>query len=218
MSARGAPGRRSLYVAALLLAASGASRAAETPVPAATTPPAPHIARYRIDPGASSAGFTLGATLHKVIGAGGKMSGDLTLEASGPELWKLGGEVNVEAGSIDTGNLKRDFKMHNSTLEVTRYPLLRFLPATAAGALPEGLRNETGPFPLTLTGRLEIRGLAREVSLTAQVSFRGARVIVDGTFPLSYLDWGVPDPSVFMLRVDKVVEAKFHLEGIPTGG
>jgi polyisoprenoid-binding protein YceI len=207
-----------LLLAGLSLATLGSGHAAEGATPATSSPPAARVATYRIDTGASTAGFSLGATLHTVIGVGGKMSGELTLEPSGSDRWKLGGEVQVEAGSLDTGNIKRDFKMHNSTLEVTRYPLFRFLPAIATGALPEALRGDGGPFPLTLTGRLEIRGVAREISLTATVSFRGSRVVVEGSFPVSFLDWGVPDPSVFVLRVDKVVEATFHLEAIPTGG
>jgi polyisoprenoid-binding protein YceI len=210
--------RDAWVLAVLLLATLGASRGAETPASGTAAPPAPHAATYKIDEAASTAGFTLGATMHTVTGTGGKVTGELTLEASGPGHWKVGGEVRVEAGSIGTGNIKRDLKMHNSTLEVTRFPLFRFIPATAEGALPEGLRGQAGPFPVTLTGKLEIRGVAREISLTAQVSTRGSRLVVDGTFPVSYLDWGVPDPSVFVLRVDKVVVATFHLEAIPTGG
>jgi len=196
---------------ALLLSAICIAEAGEPP-----TPPPASTTHYRIDGGASTAGFTLGATLHTVVGGGGKVSGQLTLDADGPARWKLGGEVQVDAGSLDTGNIKRDFKMHNDTLEVTRFPLLRFIPADAAGTLPASLRNEAGPFALQVDGKLEIRGVARDLSAQVKVSFRGTRLVVDGAFPIPFLDWGVPDPSVFVLRVDKVIEATFHLEAIPT--
>jgi len=210
-------GGRLLLLAALQFATAASGRGAEPVAEAAPSAP-PLAATYKIDTGASTAGFTLGATMHTVTGIGRKVAGEFTLEPSGAGRWRVAGEVHVDAGSLDTGNIKRDFKMHNSTLEVTRYPLLRFSPATAAGALPEGLRAEAGSFPLKLSGKLEIRGVAREISLDVVATFRGSRLVVDGSFPISFLDWGVPDPSVFVLRVDKVLAASFHLEAIPTGG
>jgi hypothetical protein len=107
--------------------------------------------------------------------------------------------------------------MREQTLLVAEHPLFAFRPREARGDYPAGLAGDGEPRPMTLHGELEIRGVARDAAVPVVVTFLGDRLRVDGEFEIRLADHGIPDPSVFLLRVGKTVRASFHLEAVRSG-
>ena len=66
-----------------------------------------------LDAASTSVAFTLGATLHTVHGEATVKSGSFLYQ---PESGTLTGQVVVDAATADTGNKKRDKKMHAKVL------------------------------------------------------------------------------------------------------
>jgi polyisoprenoid-binding protein YceI len=102
--------------------------------------------------------------------------------------------------------------MRTTCLAVDRFPAIVFLPSRFT---PAGAGGAGGSAQGTLAGDLTIRDVTRPVSMTATLADEGKRVVVSGTFDVAWGDFGVPDPSFGLLRVDKVAHAHFRAEFVP---
>jgi polyisoprenoid-binding protein YceI len=165
---------------------------------AATLPLAAAERTLHLDPAKTEIAFTLGATLHTVEGTARLESGEIRFD---PETGEASGRVAVAAASADTGNEGRDRDMHEKVLESARYPEIAFIPAGVAGTFDPG-----GTSHLTLRGSLEIHGASHPLSLDVEVVADGGRLTARTAFAVPYVEWGMKDPSKFVLRVDKHVD------------
>jgi polyisoprenoid-binding protein YceI len=152
----------------------------------------------RLDPAKSEIAFTLGATLHTVEGTARLRSGEIRFD---PESGEASGRIVVATASADTGNQGRDRDMHAKVLESARYPEIAFTPEAISGTFDPG-----GASHLTLRGRLEIHGASHPLSLDVAVEAEGARLTARTAFAVPYVEWGMKDPSKFVLRVEKHVD------------
>ncbi len=161
--------------------------------------------RVVFDPGSSKISFTLGATLHKVEGSAGLESGRIVFD---PATGRLEGEIVVDARSAETGNRKRDRDMHEKVLESAEHPRIVFRAEVLEGELAAA-----GASRVTVRGRLEIHGGEHPLEVPAEVAVDGDRLRLAATFAVPYVEWGMRDPSKFLLRVAKSVEVAVELEG-----
>jgi polyisoprenoid-binding protein YceI len=197
--------------AALCLAAAlshPASLGAAVPEPGAA---------FAIDGTTASVGFDLPATLHTVHGRGRAVSGWVAVGERGPEReLALDGAVHIDAASLDTGNRKRDRKMHAESLAVGAHPRIEFAPRSLGPALdrcPPDTAADASCWPLG--GELTIRGVTRAITFPVAVRAVGERLVVDGKVELRWADFGVPDPSVLLLKVKPRVQVAVHVELVP---
>ncbi len=158
-----------------------------------------------LDTASSSATFTLGGTLHTVHGDVPITGGRLRFDPDGGEA---SGEVVLDPRGAVTGNEKRDEKMHDEVLRSGEFPQVVFRLERIDGALPA-----EGPGELLLVGRLELLGEDHEVVIPATVSRQGDTVAGHGEVSIPYVAWGLEDPSVFVLRVDKEVHVELDVQG-----
>lgn len=178
--------------------------------PAVAAPVAAEEMTWTLDPEATSVDFTLGAFLHTVEGGFRLEEGEITFD---PETGEVSGRVVVDATSGDTGNDKRDRDMHTKVLESERYPDIVFLPTRLEGAF-----EPAGVSEVTLHGTVQIHGGEHEIAIPATAAVNptedgGRRLEATGTFEVPYVEWGMKDPSKFLLRVAKSVEVTVHAEG-----
>jgi polyisoprenoid-binding protein YceI len=159
-----------------------------------------------LDPAGSSASFTLDATLHTVHGELGPASGDVAFD---PETAEASGEVVIDLTGADTGNGRRDTKMHEKILETDRFPssTLRVQRINLPRPIHQG-RNE-----LQLLGELSLHGATHQVSLPAVAELDGDRVTATAWIDVPFVDWGLDDPSFFVLRVGKSVRVEIRAAG-----
>jgi polyisoprenoid-binding protein YceI len=169
-------------------------------------------ATYRIDADAAEAGFALKATLHTVHGSTASVTGEVRVEPADAGALVLSGRILIGAGAIATGNAKRDATLHGKSLAVASYPAIVFAPERF---VPSGPPGADGTVAGTLTGRLTIRDTAKPQEIAATLSPDGARIIASGTFDVPWAEFGVPDPSFFVVRIEPVAHARFRAAFVP---
>jgi len=197
--------RRKAGFASMLSCARGAWLVAVL-VPFTLVGPAPAEEQtLTLDPAATQISFTLGATLHTVDGSLRLSHGELRFDPAGGAA---SGEIVLDAQAAQTGNASRDTKMHREVLESERFPSIVF----RAGELELLSRGETAA-QVRLRGRLELHGQSLPFELPATLAAHGDRLEILSSFRVPYLDWGMQDPSNFLLRVERFVDVTVHAEG-----
>ena len=158
-----------------------------------------------LDPAATRVTFALGATLHSVEGTLRLVSGELRFDAL---TGAAAGEIRLDARSAATGLEARDRELHAEVLESERHPEIVFR-AASLGVV----RRDAAGAVVELAGTLELHGEKRPWKLPATLRFDADRVAIESGFRLPYVDWGVRDPSVLLLRVDRFVDVRVASEG-----
>jgi polyisoprenoid-binding protein YceI len=159
----------------------------------------------RLDPGATEIGFTLGATLHTVDGTFRMEEGLIRFDRV---TGAVGGRIVVDARSGETGNRRRDRKMHSEVLESATHTEIVFVPERLSGAVPV-----SGHATVTVHGTLTLLGTAHPLDLRVELDIQDRRVEATTRFRVPYVAWGLKDPSVFVLRVDKYVDVTVRAPG-----
>lgn len=111
---------------------------------AAAQGPVPYVRRYVVDPARSEAGFDGTSTLHDFTGKTKKLGGEVRLDPAHPAT-TTGGDVWIEAASLDTDNTGRDEEMRK-VLETDKFPRIVF-----------SLDGLNGP-PAALSGVAQVDG------------------------------------------------------------
>lgn len=175
--------------------------------------PRPQVG-YRVDPAGAEAGFDVRATGHTVHGKTTGVSGEVHVidEPRGGKA--LSGRIEIAAASLDTANGRRDQTMRTKCLAVDRFPSIVFVPERF---VPAAAPPAAGPVPGTLSGMLTIRDITKPVVMTASLEPKGTHIVVAGTFDVPWLEFGIPDPSFFIVTLDKVAHAHFKAEFVPVG-
>ena len=158
-----------------------------------------------LDPTASRITFTLKATLHQVDGSFDLTSGEIRFD---PETGAASGRVVVDARSGDTEKAKRDKKMHETVLKSVEHPLIVFEPTSFEGTL-----SPRGSSELQVEGTMQLLGAKHTMAFPLEVSIEHGEVRVRGSFAVPYVEWGLTDPSAFVLRVAKTVDVSLELAG-----
>lgn len=165
---------------------------------------------FELDPGTTQVEFTFGATLHTVDGTMRARQGMIRID---PETNAASGRFVLDATSAQTGISRRDRKMHEKILESPRYPDIAFEVQRVSGQLKSVGRSE-----FELHGLLEMHGTKRPMDMTVVATSDGTRVNGTGMMIVPYLQWGLKDPSFFILRVEKEVRVTIHAVGRLTPG
>jgi len=158
-----------------------------------------------LDPALTSITFRLQATLHSVHGSAATATGSIRLST---ESGAMVGEVTVDGTTAETGNKKRDKKMHAKVLRTADHPQIVLRAQRLEGELAQH-----GTSDVTLHGEMEILGQSHEISVPIRIEIGGGRFTATTEFQVPYVEWGLEDPSTFVLRVAKVVEVTVKAEG-----
>lgn len=158
-----------------------------------------------LDPAASKVSFTLAATGHQVEGTMALKSGRVAFD---PATGAASGEIVLDLKSAQTGSDGRDKDMHEKVLETGKYPVAVFRAEKVRGTVAP-----SGPSEVTLDGTLSFHGSDHKMSLPAKVNVESGRLKADTQLQIPYVQWGLHDPSVFVLRVGKVVDVKVRAVG-----
>ena len=163
----------------------------------------------QIDPAKSDIQFTLEDPLHAVHGTFHVQSGSVRFAKEG----RMSGTVAVDAGSGDSGNGSRDKKMRNDELKAPTFSTVTFAPKRYTGALAA-----SGDSNITVDGTFTLLGTPHEISVPMQVHLSDRACKATGTFDIPYVQWGMKDPSNFLLKVGKVVTVNLTLVGPVSAG
>jgi polyisoprenoid-binding protein YceI len=151
-----------------------------------------------LDPAKTEVQFTLHDVLHTVHGTFKLKKGSIQFD---PVSGAASGEILVDVASGASGSDARDSRMHKQILESKRFPEATFKPDHVDGKL-----SAEGQSQMDVHGLLKIHGADHDLTLHFQVARSGDQYIVSTHFTIPYVEWGMKDPSNFLLKVDKTVD------------
>ena len=151
-----------------------------------------------LDPARTTIGFTVDSTLHTVHGSFKLKRGSLKFDTA---TGSVSGEIVVDVASGETGNDSRDKRMHKEILETARYPEAIFTPDHIAGELAP-----QGPSQLDVHGVFQIHGASHELTLHIRAEIKDGELSASTDFTIPYVQWGIKNPSNFLLKVADKVE------------
>ena len=160
---------------------------------------------FELDPAQTKVDFTLDSTLHTVHGDFHLKRGSIQFDdASG----QAGGELVVDSASGQSGSDGRDKRMHKDILESPKYSDIVFTPQHIKGTVAADGKSQ-----VDVDGLLTMHGKSRPMTLSLVVQLQGGAGSADGTFTVRYQEWGLKNPSTFVLRVSDKVEIRVHASG-----
>jgi polyisoprenoid-binding protein YceI len=159
------------------------------------------------DPAHTTVEFKLSATLHTVHGNFKLTHGAIRFN---PANGKISGEVAVDATSGNSGDEKRDRRMHKDVLESAKYPEIVFTPDRVDGTVaPQGTSQ------IQVHGTFRMHGAAHEITLPVQVQMHNGHASAKTNFAVPYVQWGMKNPSTLFLRVGDTVEIEAATGALP---
>ena len=179
---------------------------------ASAAPPRPQAAQaaaqelvLSLDQSQSKVNYMVDSTLHTVHGTFNLKSGVLRID---PTTGKAAGEIIVYATSGDSGNSSRDEKMHKTVLESAKYNEIVFRPTQVDGKLAV-----SGPCDVKLHGVFSLHGGDHDLVVPVHAEISGDHWKGSTKFEVPYIQWGLKDPSNFLLKVKPNVDIELELAG-----
>lgn len=165
---------------------------------------------FTLDPAQTKVNFTVDSTLHTVHGDFRLKRGSIQFDDS---TGVASGELVVDSSSGESGSDGRDKKMHKDILESPKYSDIVFTPQHVKGAVAS-----EGKSTIEVEGILTMHGKSKPVTMPLEVQLQNGTGSADGSFSVKYLEWGMKNPSTFILRVNDTVQIHVHAMGkIATG-
>src|SRR5712675_1980656 len=160
---------------------------------------------FTLDPAQTKVSFSVDSTLHTVHGDFRLKRGSIQFDnATGA----AGGELVVDSASGESGSDGRDKKMHKDILESPKYSDIVFTPQHIKGTVAD-----QGKSTVEVEGILTMHGKSKPVTMPLEVQLQNGAGSADGSFRVKYQEWGMKNPSTFILRVNEKVEIHVHAVG-----
>ncbi|MEO8048825.1 MAG: YceI family protein [Acidobacteriota bacterium] len=159
----------------------------------------------QLDTARTAISFTLADVLHTVHGTFKLKRGSITIDSA---TGKASGEIVVDVASGNSGNGGRDKRMHKEILESMRFPEAIFTADRVTGELATH-----GESDLDVHGAFQIHGASHEMTLHFRAAVNGSEVVSSTAFTIPYVQWGMKNPSNFLLRVSDKVEMNIQATG-----
>jgi len=160
---------------------------------------------FTVDPDASKVAFSLGGNTHHVDGTFHVQSGSINFDSSARTI---SGSVVVAAGSGNSSDAGRDKKMNSDVLDVAHFADVSFVPKSYQGAVAA-----SGDSTIQVTGVFTLHGTPHDLTVPMQIHIEGTALTAKTQFTVPYVQWGLKDPSIFILKVAKVVDIDLTLAG-----
>ncbi|QNI37914.1 YceI family protein [Edaphobacter albus] len=151
-----------------------------------------------LDPAATNVRWTLGDVLHVVHGTFKLKQGVISYN---PLTKEASGLIEVDATSGESGNSARDHRMHKDVLNSAQYGVITFRPNRVEGTFDPTVRGD-----FVVDGILNLHGQNHPMKIKVSAQPKGGDGLsIETHFAVPYVEWGLKDPSTFVLRVSKEV-------------
>jgi polyisoprenoid-binding protein YceI len=165
----------------------------------------------QLDPAQTKIEFSLSGNFHTVHGKFALKSSTIQFD---PSNGKISGAIIVDATSGDSGNNGRDKKMHREILESGKFPEIIFTPGQISGTVAAD-----GVSKVEVAGKFRLHGQDHDVTLPVDVTMDGPNLQIATHLEIPYVQWGLKNPSNFLLRVSDKVTIDIQATGrVQTGG
>ena len=159
----------------------------------------------QLDPAQTKIEYSLTGNFHTVHGKFALKSSTIRFD---PSSGKISGAIIVDATSGDSGNNGRDKKMHREILESAKFPEIVFQPRQIAGTVAAD-----GTSKVEVAGQFRLHGQDHDVTLPIELKADGRTVQITTHIDIPYVQWGLKNPSNFLLRVADKVAVDIQAEG-----
>jgi polyisoprenoid-binding protein YceI len=168
--------RRATAPPRLILAADHRARRRHARHPLATA----DVRRYTIQTEASELGFKATSRLMNADGRFHRFRGDVAVDPRDLATARI--SLSIEAASIDTGIGLRDTHLRSADFfDAERFPTITF----------ESQRVEAEGRRATVTGRLTVRGVTREIAVPVDVAVSDVALVASGELVMNRRDYGM---------------------------
>jgi polyisoprenoid-binding protein YceI len=175
------------------------------------TVPLGKLAVLDLDPAKTTVTYSLDGWPHHTQGTFKLKRGVVEID---PSSGKMTGTITVDAASGDSGHSIRDKEMKSTVLEVDSFPEIIFAPHQV---LSHG--DPQKAFPVKVAGLMLLHGVQHPLTIDALVERDGDNLAIHSKFLVPFVQWGLHDPSILMLKVAKSVEIDLitdaHLSWMP---
>jgi polyisoprenoid-binding protein YceI len=175
------------------------------PPPSQTAQAAAHEISLTLEPTQTKVHYMVDSTLHTVHGTFALKSGRLRFD---PQTGKADGTIIVNAASGESGNSSRDARMHKEILETWKFAEATFRPTQIDGQV-----SLTAPSDFKVKGVFNLHGTDHDVVALVHCEFSGNQWKGTAKFDVPYIQWGIKDPSNFLLHVKPVVSVELEMAG-----
>jgi len=159
----------------------------------------------RLDPAQTRIEISLDGNFHTVHGKFALKSNSIRFD---PSDGKISGSIVVDATSGDTGNNGRDKRMHHEILESDKFPEIVFTPKQVDGKITPG-----APCTVSVSGQFKLHGQDHEITVPVSIKPDGSNLEIAAHIDVPYVQWGLKNPSNFLLRVANSVAVEIHATG-----
>ncbi len=159
----------------------------------------------QLDPTQTKIEFSLDGNFHTVHGKFALKSSTIRFD---PSSGKISGAIVVDATSGDSGNSGRDKKMHREILESAKFPEIVFTPTQITGTVAA-----EGDSKVEVSGQFRLHGQDHDVKLPIDVKADGKGMQITIHIEIPYVQWGLKNPSNFLLRVSDKVGIEIEAAG-----
>jgi polyisoprenoid-binding protein YceI len=160
---------------------------------------------FAVNPDSSQVAFSLGGNTHHVNGTFHVQSGIIDFDRGAQ---RISGSVVVAAGSGNSGNQGRDKTMNTDVLDLAHFAEVSFVPKSYQGTIAA-----SGDSTIQVTGIFTLHGTSHDLTVPMQIHIDGASLTAKTHFTVPYVQWGLKDPSIFVLKVAKEVDIDLTLMG-----
>jgi polyisoprenoid-binding protein YceI len=164
---------------------------------------------FTVKPDASQVAFALGGSGHHVNGTFHVQSGAVDFDRG---AHTISGSIVVAAGSGNSGEPSRDKKMNAEILDVAHFAEVSFAPKSFQGAIAP-----SGDSTIQVAGVFTLHGTPHDLTVPMQIHIDGSILTAKTHFTVPYVQWGLKDPSIFILKVAKEVDIDLTLAGSLSG-
>ena len=152
---------------------------------AAIAPASADPRRYAIQPEASELSFRATSRLMNADGRFHRLNGEVAVDPADLATAKIA--VTIDAESLDTGIGLRDTHLRSADFfDVKAFPTITF----------ESLRVEATGRRASVTGRLTLHGVTREITIPVDVTVSEVAMVASGEFVLNRTEYGMSYNSV----------------------
>lgn len=160
---------------------------------------------FTINPDASQVAFTLPSNHDTTNGTFHVQKGTVDFDRATPAM---SGLIVVSAASGNSGNASRDKKMVNEVLQAGKFSDVTFVPQNYSGTI-----HPVGDSDLQVTGIFTLHGAPHTITVPMHLHIDGNNLTAKTIFKVPYVEWGLKDPSWFVLKVAKEVDVNLILVG-----
>jgi polyisoprenoid-binding protein YceI len=137
-----------------------------------------------------------------------KVSGNWDINVDSPNAMK--GEGSIDMTANDSGNSQRDNHIQQADFfDVAKFPDATFT-ATSFENLPTTWTEGTA-VPFKMTGKLNVKGIEKDVTFDAQAMYKNKQVMLSGKTKVTFSDFGMQNPHNVVMSTENDIDVQLEL-------